>query len=215
MTAPDVELRRAWRAVAGRAHESIVDEVIARHSEPHRHYHTTTHVMWVLRHTAELLAIEADTTVDGDAVTAAALFHDVIYDPRASDNEACSAALADRAMTEVGWPPSRASAVSRLILATAAPDVTEGAEPGTAVLLDADLAVLGGEPQAYAAYVSAVRQEYGHVDEASWRVGRAAVLRGLLDHRPLFATATMRAARERRARGNLSAELASLGGRAQ
>ena len=49
------------------------------------------------------------------------------------------------------------------------------------MLLDADLAVLGSEPAAYQAYVTGVRAEYGHVDDAAWATGRAAVLRGLLD----------------------------------
>ena len=40
----------------------------------------------------------------------------------------------------------------------------------------ADLAVLGADVAGYDAYVTGVRQEYRHVDDATWREGRAAVL---------------------------------------
>jgi predicted metal-dependent HD superfamily phosphohydrolase len=55
-----------------------------------------------------------------------------------------------------------------------------------------------------------VRVEYAHVADPDWRVGRSAVLRSFLDREHVFATAPMRAARERRARANLSAEIAEL-----
>ena len=49
------------------------------------------------------------------------------------------------------------------------------------VLLDADLAVLGSEPAAYAAYATGVRVEYGHLPDEGWRIGRGEVLRRLLE----------------------------------
>ena len=79
-----------------------------------------------------------------------------------------------------------------------------------AVLFDADLAILGASPAEYQAYVTGVRAEYAHVDDAGWRTGRAAVLQTFLDRDPIYATPTMRADRERRARANLAAELAAL-----
>ena len=78
------------------------------------------------------------------------------------------------------------------------------------VLVDADLAVLGSDPAAYQAYVTGVRSEYGHVDDAAWRVGRGAVLRGLVGRTPLYATAAGRRRWEARARANVAAELATL-----
>ena len=100
------------------------------------------------------------------------------------------------------------AAVGDLVRATEHHEPT--ADPDRAVLLDADLAVLGSEPAAYQAYVTGVRAEYGHLDDERWRSGRAAVLRGLLDRDPLYSTATGRERWERRARANLAAELATL-----
>ena len=78
------------------------------------------------------------------------------------------------------------------------------------MLLDADLAVLGAEPAAYQAYVTGVRAEYAHVPPDAWRTGRGQVLRDLLAHRPLYATAPAQERWEARAAANMTAELASL-----
>ncbi len=97
-----------------------------------------------------------------------------------------------------------------MIMATIDHDVDE-AEIDTQVLLAADLAILATEPARYSNYVTAVRREYAHVDDDQWRVGRSAVLRGLLDRPHLFAPALELSSWERRARANITAELATLG----
>jgi predicted metal-dependent HD superfamily phosphohydrolase len=219
VTAPEVELGRVWRRLvgvdAGRAGDAALDELLARHRQPHRRYHTATHVMWVLRHIDDLAA--ANTPVDLDAVRAAALFHDAVYDPRSPTNEHDSAALARRVLADCGWEPARVERVAALIELTAghvAPRADDwaddGADTGADILLDADLAILGAEPADYRAYVTGVRAEYAHVADDAWRVGRAAVLRSFLDRPVIYRTTSMQAARERRARANLSAELAEL-----
>jgi predicted metal-dependent HD superfamily phosphohydrolase len=213
MTAPEVELRAAWLQLGGSGHEHLLQQVLAHHREPHRRYHTAVHVMWVLRHVAELAAAQA-TPLDVPALQLAALYHDIVYDPRATDNEARSAVLARQAAVELGWPADRADLVHRWVEATAhrrhdAP-AAEHVDAHEAVLLDADLAILGAAPAEYQAYVHGVRAEYQHVPASAWRTGRAEVLRGFLARPQLFLTATMRAARESRARANLTAELATL-----
>ncbi|MDO8364152.1 MAG: metal-dependent phosphohydrolase [Actinomycetota bacterium] len=227
MTTPEVALRDTWHQLAGRSHDLLLQGLLGRHREPHRHYHTATHVMWVLRHVAELAPPAASAApFDLAAVQLAALYHDAVYDPRSSDNEAHSATLAAGVAAELGWAAPRCALVHRLVLATAhlagdaathaAHDAT-GAVGGTgaaevAVLLDADLAILGAAPNDYTAYASGVRAEYAHVPEPQWRAGRAAVLRALLAMQPLYRTPRMRSARESRARANLTAELATLAG---
>lgn len=206
MTTPEVELRSAWRQIAETGHDHLLDSVLARHREPHRRYHTLTHVMWVLRHITALAAA-GEATTDLAAVQLAALWHDVIYDAMASDNEARSAALARSAAAELGWSESRQQCVERLVMATAG---HLSADDDEAMLVDADLAILGAPAQEYTAYVTGVRSEYAHVDDDAWRAGRSAVLGGFLAQPHLFTTATMRAQREARARANIAAELAGL-----
>ena len=119
MTAPEVELRATWHRIHGAApHADLLDGLLARLREPHRHYHSATHVMWVLRHVEALLPA-ADPRTDGDAVRLAALYHDAVYDPRASDNEAVSAQLARSVAEQLGWTQPQADLVHALVLATA------------------------------------------------------------------------------------------------
>ena len=208
MSAPDGELTVAWMQWVDRD-TSLLTGLLARHREPHRHYHTAQHVRWVLRHIDELAAFEpVDHRAD---VVAAAFYHDAIYDPTRSDNEWQSAQLARRDLTTLGRSAERVERVARLIEATAhGADSDAPLDADTAVLLDADLAVLGAEPAAYSAYVAGVRQEYAHVADVDWRAGRGAVLEGFLARETIFSTATAREWWEAQARGNLTAELAAL-----
>lgn len=80
----------------------------------------------------------------------------------------------------------------------------------TAILLDADLAILGAEPHSYQAYVHGVRAEYFFVDDKRWRTGRGRILRDFLGRPRIYATEYMHSEFEHRARANIEAELAML-----
>ena len=203
----EAELRAAWTVAVGSGPDELgaLDDVVGRHREPQRRYHGVRHVTWVVRHVHTLSA--EVPVADLDAVVAAAFFHDAVYAPAAHDNEEQSALLAERVLTRLGWAPARAATVAALVRATADHESTDD---DTAVLLDADLAILGSEPAAYQAYVSGVRAEYAHLDAESWRIGRAAVLHHLLDRGPLYATGPGRARWEVHAGANMTAELAAL-----
>ena len=195
----EVELRAAWTVAIGddAAALAALGDVVARHREPHRRYHGIRHVTWVVRHIRELAAEAA--TDDLDAIVAAAFFHDAVYDPRATDNEEQSALLAERTLAELGWSEDRRMRVGDLVRSTAVHAGTD--DPDAAVLLDADLAVLGSEPAAYQAYATGVRSEYAHVDADAWRTGRSQVLLDLLSRDPLYATAPARRRWAARGRG--------------
>jgi predicted metal-dependent HD superfamily phosphohydrolase len=221
----ELEISLAWHRSVGTGHEQerVLDSIVARHREPHRRYHDLRHVCWVLRHVDELTSIEP--AADVAAIVVAACFHDAVYDPRASDNEPASARLARHELGELGWPPARIDAVTGMIEATA---THVSGDPGrdphdngrgapapsdVAVLLDADLAILGAPPSAYAAYVNGVRAEYGHLDDAAWRSGRTMVVRALLDRPARYMTPTAVSRWDARARANLTAELSALDAR--
>ena len=99
--------------------------------------------------------------------------------------------------------------VARLVRLTASHEADPGDDRG-AHLLDADLSILGALPGRYHVYARDVRLEYAHVTDADFAAGRAAVLRHLLDHDPLFRTPTGAQLWARQARANMAAELASL-----
>ncbi len=212
MASDELEIRLAWERHLGRgsAASTWLDTVLARHREPHRHYHDLRHVAWMLRHLDDLGA--AGRIDDMGAVVAAACFHDAVYDPRAGhgENERASASLARTALAELEWDAARIDHVAEMIVATIDHDVSATDDADTLAVLAADLAVLAAEPAPYGDYVRAVRREYAHVDDDGWRTGRAAVLRQLLGRDRLFATSLELDAWERRARANLTAELSSL-----
>ncbi|MFF6926333.1 HD domain-containing protein [Streptomyces californicus] len=178
------------------------ENLLARWAEPQRRYHSTAHLRAVLDH-VDTLAAHAD---DVQAVRLAAWFHDAVYRPDRSENEERSAALAERALTEAGAPDAVVAEVARLVRLTVTHAPAEGDRNGE-VLCDADLAVLAGGPQEYAAYAARVREEYGFVPDDAFREGRAAVLRQLLDLPRLFRTPYGAAEWEERARHNLATEL--------
>jgi predicted metal-dependent HD superfamily phosphohydrolase len=200
------ERRAAWSRELGdgRAVHAALEALLSRYREPHRHYHTLKHLDAVLTTVDSVLAV---TPVDDPvAVRLGAWFHDAVYDPRSTGNEAASAALAARVLGELDVPEDRIAATARLVLATATHDPAGDDE---AVLCDADLAILSARPAVYGAYVTGVRAEYGHLTDSQWRAGRADVLRRFLDRPVLYHTSAM-APQDHRARANLTAELARL-----
>lgn len=225
-----VELELAWAEVAAGADRrlaaALLDDLVGRHRQPHRRYHGVRHIVWVLRHIDDLVA--DGCVVDRPVALAAAFFHDAVYDPQATDNEARSAVLADTQLRSLGWPEPRVAAVASIVRATAghlvdANDSDDDGEdrdssdvaaitrdPTCDVVLDADLGVLGADPAAYLAYTTGVRAEYGALDDDTWRQGRRAVVEALLGRRRLYRTAPARRRWGERARANLSGELASL-----
>jgi predicted metal-dependent HD superfamily phosphohydrolase len=207
MTGVDFE---AWAALAGDSPTSRTEwaALVAAWSEPHRRYHDLGHLAAVLGLVGELGGAAADP----DAVRLAAWYHDAVYDPERIDNEQVSAERA-RAGLRGLVSDERIDEVARLVLLTAghdpAPDDANGA-----VLSDADLAVLAGPPDAYAAYASAVRAEYGHLSDAEFTAGRIAVLERLLALPTLYRLPAVTDEWTPRARANLTAELTLLRRRA-
>ena len=196
---------RLWKSIDAHGDPALVaNDLLARWSEPWRHYHTTGHLHACL---AQLDAHRA-LAHEPDVVELALWFHDAVYDPRASDNEAQSARLAADTLRAAGLPEATVAKVESLILATRTHE-TDG-DPDTALLLDIDLAILGSPPDTYQAYASAIRREYAWVPEPDYRAKRAAVLARFL-HRPrLFLTEPFFARHEAPARANLAREIQTL-----
>jgi predicted metal-dependent HD superfamily phosphohydrolase len=206
-----LSLHNRWLALAGITPETIHlgDDLVARWSEPHRHYHTLDHLVRVLDGVDEFGGYADDVA----AVRYAAWFHDAVYDggTASTDNEELSAQLAEAELPPLGMPETRVAEVARLVRLTKGHAAADEDRNG-AVLCDADLAVLGGDVGAYRAYAHAIRQEYAEVPDELFRPGRAAVLRGLLELPNLFRTPVAVERYEHRARANLATEIAELEG---
>jgi predicted metal-dependent HD superfamily phosphohydrolase len=185
---------------------AVRDRLIARYREPHRRYHTMAHVTDCL---AQAAASTDLTTDQRDLLETAIWFHDAIYDPSRTDNEAQSAELAREELNADGAAPDYVDEVDRLIRLTAEHIASEDDLLG-ARLVSIDLAILGGTPATYDSYARGIRQEFVHLPEDEYARERLQVLRGLLDRPQIYSDAAWRARFEGRARANITREITSL-----
>ncbi|MEQ4519830.1 DUF4031 domain-containing protein [Pseudarthrobacter sp. B907] len=183
-------------------HDALFLDLLDRWGEEHRKYHGRTHLLAVL----EALDLLAEPARPDRTVLLAAWFHDAVYRGIAGEDEEESARLAEERLVHAGLPADEVDEVARLVRMTAdhRPDPDDGA---AALLSDADLSVLAGEPAAYARYLAAVREDFAHIGDADFAAGRAAVVRRLLELDPLFHTARGRELWQDAARRNLQGEL--------
>ncbi|MDJ0318419.1 DUF4031 domain-containing protein [Arthrobacter antibioticus] len=190
-----------WNALLpGQPH--LGSDLLTRWNEPHRHYHSGTHLLAVL----EALELLTERCVPR-TVELAAWFHDAVYNGTATDEEE-SAKLAQLYLKDV-VTPAEVAEVARLVRLTA----THAPEPGDSsghLLCDADLAILGGTPELYSHYIAGIRRDYSHVTDCNFTNGRATVVRQLLALRPLFHTRKGQALWAAQAQHNLSRELKQL-----
>src|SRR5215213_26778 len=99
-------MQTGWVRLMGRYGVSPADaypvfgRLVAAHTEPHRFYHTLEHLNDMFKVAGKL----ADAATDPAAVQLAIWFHDAVYDPRATDNEDQSAALAAELLKPLGLP---------------------------------------------------------------------------------------------------------------
>jgi len=196
---------KLWQQVgASSAPEPLFKQIVAAYSEPHRAYHTLAHLedCLITWEAARSLAHQPNT------VELAIYFHDVIYDPRASDNEERSAALAVQWLQCGQVPQSLVEAVRQLILATKHQSTPK--DEDTALLVDIDLAILGSPIAEFDRYETNIRYEYSWVPEAIYREKRASLLKQFLDRSPLFQTDFFHHQYEQQARYNLHRSLQRL-----
>ena len=174
------------------------------YSEPHRHYHTLDHVAACLNWLDHYRHLANDPLTMELALWA----HDVIYDPRASDNEARSADWFAEHFADSTLTQNQKDRVHTLILATIHPHPPTDAD--MALLQDIDLSILGADIELYDRYEGWIRQEYDFVPEEAFRKGRGAVLKGFLDQGVIYHTAELREKLEVSARDNLGRALGKL-----
>lgn len=198
----ELALQYRWDTLIPAA-PKVGTELLRRWNEPHRHYHSATHLLAVLE--------ALDLLTDGRPprpVILAAWFHDAVYNGVPGKDEEESALLAQAHLNPL-VPADVAAEVSRLVRLTATHSPGPTDHTG-ALLCDADLAVLGGPPESYARYLAGVRADYAHIRPADFNNGRAAVVRRLLALDPLFHTPKARALWAGQAHVNLNNELAHL-----
>jgi len=208
MALPD-QLEREWSDLWKRRSAqgnplTVLQDLVARYSEPHRGYHTLAHILDCLR---EFQTVRQHAS-EPDAIELALWFHDAVYNPRASDNEEQSARLAEKVLGEAKVAGDFIHRVRDLILATrhqAAPESTDAK-----LLVDVDLAVLGQSAGRFDEYEAGVLKEYRWVPRAIFASKRAAILKSFLDRPAIYTTPWFQQKYEQSARANLERSVRQL-----
>lgn len=149
---------------------AILDRTLEAYSEGDRYYHTEMHIDDCLR--------KLDPYKDREDfinLWLATLWHDVVYDTHALDNEEQSAIAAETYILETGV--GYAHDVARLIRSTKTHQPEEHEDEQ--LLCAIDMSILAEPPEVYDAYAAAIRQEYAWVQPPErFNEGRRQILEG-------------------------------------
>jgi predicted metal-dependent HD superfamily phosphohydrolase len=178
--------------------------LIARYADSHRHYHTARHIAECLAH-FDAVCNRCKRPVE---VELALWFHDAIYEPRARDNEAQSAAWALRVLRDAGVASDAAQRVSELILTTRHDALP--ATPDEQLLVDIDLSILGAAAARFDEYEQQVRSEYGWVPQFLFNRTRLKILETFLARPVIYSTPHFHGLLEKKARENLARSCSAL-----
>lgn len=187
--------------------QQIPSELLAqlkqRYDEPHRAYHSWAHIEALLKHFHNFKS-EFENV---ERVLWALYWHDAIYDPLASDNEAKSAELLKTDASGI-LQESMLLDVMAIINATAKHHIPESIRLDLKVdmewFLDMDLSILGQSAEVFDEYEKAIQLEYSAVPLELYHQGRKVVLQSFLSREVLYFTPQCRDLWEKQARDNLT-----------
>ena len=165
-------------------------QLFYRYSEKHRFYHTPKHVLQCLKELESLASPE---------LKLALFFHDVVYDPKAHDNEEQSVQYAQRVMEHLGL--KQIGSVSNLILQTKHSEKPRNLEEK--LIVDADLSIFGKPEEIFEEYEREIRKEYSFVCDEEFKIGRKKVLEYFLSRDSIYQTEIFKRRYEAQARKNL------------
>jgi predicted metal-dependent HD superfamily phosphohydrolase len=161
------------------------EEILERWSEPHRAYHGPAHLADLL---AQIKRHVELTVREREILTLAAIFHDIIYNPRRSDNEAQSAELF---LNSVAMDKDNADIQE---IATIIRD-TKDHVPSThlsTIFSHMDMDVVRRPYEELLKWEAGIRHEYKHVPGIAYVVVRARFLGQMIKKYPENAVALRR-----------------------
>lgn len=181
-------------AIQGDA-EAWHTKLTTAYQEPQRAYHT-------LQHLNECLLAFDEAKACGlmqkpDLIEMALWFHDAVYDPQGSDNEALSAQMAVEALGD----SETSREIARLIMLTKSHQPGEGQDD--AWIIDIDLTIFAQSYERVQEYEQQIRQEYAWVPEAVYREKRPEILTRFLNRGHIYLTPWAQDRYEAKARENL------------
>lgn len=209
---PDVTMTRVtskrWvdlmRLLGAADSVAMFDRVREAYSESHRSYHTIAHLEACL----DQFDWARSNARSQPEVEAALWLHDVIYLPRAGDNESRSARFAGTFLRSAGAPPASTIHVETHILSTA--HTVQPTDTDSQLVVDIDLSILGQSADTYDQFERSIRKEYAWVPWPLYRRKRLEILRSFARRASIYATDVFRERLERAARVNLERAISRL-----
>lgn len=184
--------------------ESLFEDIINRYNEPHRHYHTLSHITACL---GQLDSIRYH--LESPMIVELALwFHDIIYNPKRTDNEKQSAVYAADKLSNSILEVDNINRICRLIEITKHPSTPETVDEK--YIVDIDLGILGAPTDVYLQYTAQIRKEYAHVPNFLYKLARKKFLKKLLKEDSIYNVDYFLDQLELNARSNIIQELIQL-----
>jgi len=175
-------------------HQRLVDG----YNEPQRHYHTLAHI----DHCLTMFDQCKSLATNPDALEIAIWFHDVIFDPGKSNNEALSAELYEELSAGVHADEFRAL-VGRLIMATLHNGLSlDDSDAG--YMVDIDLSSFGLPWEDFLRDSRHLREENMHLSDADYSRKQGEFRSCLLARPHFYQTDFFRGRYEQQARDNLA-----------
>lgn len=192
---------KRWNALLERLsiprETSTLTELNEHYAQRHRKYHNDAHIADCLQQLDQSPAVAQYP----DEVELAIWFHDVIYEPKRTDNEAKSAEWAVSFLRKHRIDESVSERVDSNIRATTHNQILQRIDE--LLIVDIDLCILGRPQEEYDQFESKIRQEYDWVPQFIFRRKRTAILRSFLDRARIYSTDWFAAEFEDQARQNL------------
>lgn len=145
------------------------DAVLGRYNEAHRFYHTTAHLLDVVTQLSKLEVFD-------DELFLAAVYHDAIYNPQATDNEEKSAELFIEEAKSTNFNKLQKDSIHKLILDT---KTHKPSSDKSQLLIKADLNILDQTLSKLIEYEHQIFKEFQFVDYTVYQPKRIEVLKGL------------------------------------
>jgi predicted metal-dependent HD superfamily phosphohydrolase len=200
---PDCEEYRAHYALTDYHANQTFDWLMSQYQEPHRYYHN-------LNHLHHLFSTPTSNSGYNRSLprTLFFFFHDSIYNIPSTTNEEDSMAEFESRIRYMGFVDKSNEIIKIVSDAISLSKHTEPCNnPLQQELLDADLSILGVNPQDYHEYLINIRNEYGVVPQSVWHEKRGEFLEFMLSKPKIFQSTTFHPKYEEQARQNMSEEL--------
>ncbi len=197
-----------WQRLKARGDiPSEFEKLYTKYQEPHRAYHTISHIKMCLNE----LDLVADQAEDPETLELAIWYHDAIYNSHLStphDDEGESAELAQAVAKKLLAPSGIGERAGKLIITTKHKEQPHGRD--AKILNDIDLAILGRSSRLFDIYEEQIRDEYKTVPDSIFAQKRTEILEAFLKRDHIYSTPFFRERYENQARKNLERSIKKL-----